>query len=71
MGEIPFEFFDNANLSLIGPPDKLIEKIKWLDEYFEQPDILIMEVAQGGLDPARVIPTLERFATEVMPAFPD
>jgi hypothetical protein len=36
---------------------------------FYQPDGILLEVAQGGMPPELVLPTCERFAREVMPAF--
>jgi alkanesulfonate monooxygenase SsuD/methylene tetrahydromethanopterin reductase-like flavin-dependent oxidoreductase (luciferase family) len=69
MGELTFDFFDSQNLCLIGTPDKLIQKLQWVDEFYNRPDILLLEVAQGGLPPDMVLPTLELFAKEVMPSF--
>lgn len=66
-GELSFEFFDEQNLCLIGTPDKLVAKLRWVDDFYGQPDVLLLEVAQGGLPPDEVIPMLELFAREVMP----
>jgi alkanesulfonate monooxygenase SsuD/methylene tetrahydromethanopterin reductase-like flavin-dependent oxidoreductase (luciferase family) len=71
MGDVTYEMFDQANLSLIGTPENIMGTIKWIQEYYDDPDYIIMEVAQGGLAPDIVIPVLERFASEVMPAFPE
>ena len=71
MGELTFEFFDQQNLCLIGTPDKLVEKLRWVDDFYDRPDVLLLEVAQGGLPPAEVIPMLELFAREVMTHFAD
>lgn len=69
MGDMTFETFDRGNLSLIGGPERIIGKLRWIDEFYDRPDLLLMEVAQGGLDPSLVIPTLELFAETVMPEF--
>jgi alkanesulfonate monooxygenase SsuD/methylene tetrahydromethanopterin reductase-like flavin-dependent oxidoreductase (luciferase family) len=68
MGDLTFEQFDQANLALIGTPDRLIEKLHWVEEFYE-PDGLLLEVAQGGMPPEEVIPTCERFARHVMAQF--
>jgi alkanesulfonate monooxygenase SsuD/methylene tetrahydromethanopterin reductase-like flavin-dependent oxidoreductase (luciferase family) len=70
-GEASFDSFDKANLVMVGEPKALIEKIEWIIDYFENPTYLLFEVAQGGMPPKMVIPTLERFAREVMPHFPE
>ena len=66
---VTFEDFDKANLVMIGDPESLIRKIEWILDYFDNPTYLLFEVAQGGMPPKQVIPTLERFAREVMPHF--
>ncbi len=68
-GNLTFEYFDEQNLCLIGTPDALVAKLRWVDEFYGQPDMLLLEVAQGGLPPAEVIPMLELFARHVMPSF--
>lgn len=69
MGELTFDFFDEQHLCLIGTPDKLVAKLRWIDDFYGQPDVLLLEVAQGGMPPQMVIPTLELFAREVIPAW--
>jgi alkanesulfonate monooxygenase SsuD/methylene tetrahydromethanopterin reductase-like flavin-dependent oxidoreductase (luciferase family) len=71
MGDATYEAFDEANLALIGTPSNIISTIEWVLEYFDGPDYIIMEVAQGGMHPSRVVPVLERFANEVMVKFPE
>lgn len=66
-----FDDWDKANLSLIGTPDRIIEKIQWYNDYYDHPDHLLLEVAQGGMPPELVIPTIERFAENVMSKFKD
>jgi hypothetical protein len=60
--------FDDAGLVLIGSPKKLIDRIRWLQEFYD-PTYLLFEVGQGGLSPDKVVTSLERFARDVMPAF--
>ena len=64
-----FDDFDKANLVMIGEPENLVRKVEWILDYFDHPTYLLFEVAQGGMPPKKVIPTLERFAREVMPQF--
>lgn len=68
MGDITFAQFDQANLALIGDPERIITKLRWLQDYYA-PDGLLLEVAQGGMPPEDVVPTCERFAQHVMPLF--
>ena len=65
------EFFsrlDARNLSLIGDPERVRQKLTWVRDFY-QPDGLLLEVAQGGMPPEAVIPLCQRFAQEVMPGF--
>jgi alkanesulfonate monooxygenase SsuD/methylene tetrahydromethanopterin reductase-like flavin-dependent oxidoreductase (luciferase family) len=59
---------DDMHLLLIGDPDKLIEHIRWAEEYYGA-NYLILEVAQGGEPHEYVVRSLERFAKYVMPKF--
>ena len=68
MGELTYEQFDQANLSLIGDPERVIAKLRWIEDYYA-PDGLLLEVAQGAMPPEMVIPICERFARHVMPLF--
>ncbi len=63
-----YEDLDERNMIMIGDPDKLIERIRWAQNYFST-NYLIFEVAQGGMPRQYIIPSLERFSKEVMPAF--
>ncbi|MBV1876012.1 MAG: LLM class flavin-dependent oxidoreductase [Pseudomonadales bacterium] len=63
-----YDDMDRQNLVMIGDPDNLIERIKWAREYYGT-NYLIFEIAQGGMSPDKVIPSLERFARYVMPEF--
>lgn len=58
---------DSARV-LIGQPDDLISGLRWIDEQFS-PDLLLMEVAQGGTPFAETAKSLELFAEHVMPVF--
>jgi alkanesulfonate monooxygenase SsuD/methylene tetrahydromethanopterin reductase-like flavin-dependent oxidoreductase (luciferase family) len=71
MTDATYEGFTEAHMALVGTPPSLVSTIEWLREYFDEPDYIIMEVAQGGLHPSKVVPVLERFATEVMAKFAD
>ena len=55
---------------LIGQPDELIAALNWVDQQF-RPDLLLMEVAQGGTPFAETARSLELFAKHVAPAFAD
>ena len=55
---------------LIGPPDTLIERVRWAQEFYGA-TYLILEVAQGGEPHQTVMRSLERFAKQVMPIFHD
>ena len=68
MGDLTYERFDQANLSLIGDPERVIEKLRWVQEFY-RPDGLLLEVAQGAMPPELVLPICERFAKHVMPLF--
>ena len=68
IGDLSYERFDQSNLSLIGDPERVREKLAWV-QHFYQPDGLLLEVAQGGMPPEMVIPLCRRFADEVMPHF--
>jgi alkanesulfonate monooxygenase SsuD/methylene tetrahydromethanopterin reductase-like flavin-dependent oxidoreductase (luciferase family) len=63
-----YDIMDEQNLVMVGDPDTIIERIKWAQEYYGT-NYLIFEIAQGGMPPASVIPSLERFARYVMPEF--
>ena len=67
---VTYDDLDKRNLIMIGDPENLIQRIKWTQEYFG-PNYLILEVAQGGMPHKYVMPSLERFAKYVMPAFKD
>jgi alkanesulfonate monooxygenase SsuD/methylene tetrahydromethanopterin reductase-like flavin-dependent oxidoreductase (luciferase family) len=68
MGDLTYEQFDRANLALIGDVDRVIAKLRWVEEFY-RPDGLLLEVAQGAMPPELVIPVCERFARHVMPLF--
>ena len=68
IGDLTFEQFDRSNLALIGDPEGVIEKLRWVQDFYG-PDGLLLEVAQGAMPPERVIPVCERFARHVMPRF--
>jgi alkanesulfonate monooxygenase SsuD/methylene tetrahydromethanopterin reductase-like flavin-dependent oxidoreductase (luciferase family) len=68
MGDLTYERFDQANLSLIGDVERVIAKLRWVEEFYA-PDGLLLEVAQGAMPPEQVIPICERFARHVMPLF--
>jgi len=63
-----FDDLDALRVLLIGTPDKLIEHIRWAQEFYGA-TYLILEVAQGGEPHEYVVRSLERFAKYVMPAF--
>ncbi len=63
-----YDDLDSRNLILIGDPDNLIERIRWAQEFYGT-NYLLLEVAQGGMQPEHVVASLERFAKYVMPAF--
>lgn len=63
-----YEEMDDMHLLLIGDPDKLIEHIRWAEEFYGA-NYLILEVAQGGEPHEYVVRSLERFAQHVMPKF--
>jgi alkanesulfonate monooxygenase SsuD/methylene tetrahydromethanopterin reductase-like flavin-dependent oxidoreductase (luciferase family) len=68
MGDMSYERFDRSNLSLIGDVERVISKLRWVQEFYA-PDGLLLEVAQGAMPPEQVIPVCERFARHVMPLF--
>lgn len=68
MGDVGFEQFDRANLALIGGPERVASKLRWVRDFYA-PDGLLLEVAQGGMPPDLVVPVCERFARHVMPEF--
>lgn len=49
-------------------PDELISALGWVDERFE-PDLLLMEMAQGGTPFAETAKSLEQFAKRAASAF--
>ena len=55
-----YEDLDRKNLLMIGSPETLIRRIREMRDF---------EIAQGGMDPARAVASLERFSKEVMPVF--
>jgi alkanesulfonate monooxygenase SsuD/methylene tetrahydromethanopterin reductase-like flavin-dependent oxidoreductase (luciferase family) len=63
-----YEELDDLRVLLIGDPDKLIEHVRWAQEFYGA-TYLILEVAQGGEPHEYVMRSLERFAKYVMPAF--
>lgn len=67
-GGITYEDLDRRNLILIGDPENLLARIKWAQEFYGT-NYLILEVAQGGMPHKHVMPSLERFAKDVMPHF--
>jgi len=67
---ITYEDLDKRNLILIGDAENLVARIKWAQEFYGT-NYLILEVAQGGMLHKYVKPSLERFATYVMPHFRD
>ena len=67
---LTFEDMDKRNLVLVGDPENLIERIRWAKEFYGT-NYLILEIAQGGMKHEHVVPSLERFAKYVMPAFRD
>ena len=67
---LTFEDLDKRNLVLVGDPENLIERIRWAKEFYGT-NYLILEIAQGGMKHEHVVPSLERFAKYVMPAFRD
>lgn len=68
MGDLTYEQFDRSNLSLIGGPERVADKLRWVRDFYE-PDGLLLEVAQGAMPPEQVVPVCERFARQVMPHF--
>jgi alkanesulfonate monooxygenase SsuD/methylene tetrahydromethanopterin reductase-like flavin-dependent oxidoreductase (luciferase family) len=66
-GEISIDTLDRERLILVGAPDKLIELVRWAQEFYGL-NYFLLEVGQGGLPHADVVRSLERFAREVMPA---
>ena len=67
-GPVTYDDLDKRNLILIGDPENLIARIRWAQEFYGT-NYLLLEVAQGGMPPQRVVASLERFAKYVMPAF--
>jgi alkanesulfonate monooxygenase SsuD/methylene tetrahydromethanopterin reductase-like flavin-dependent oxidoreductase (luciferase family) len=67
-GKVTYDDLDQRNLILIGDPENLIARIRWAQEYYGT-NYLILETAQGGMPHKYVMPSLERFAKHVMPAF--
>jgi alkanesulfonate monooxygenase SsuD/methylene tetrahydromethanopterin reductase-like flavin-dependent oxidoreductase (luciferase family) len=65
-----YDDMERDNLVMIGDPDALIERIKWAQEFYGT-NYLVFEIAQGGMPPETVVPSLERFAKYVMPEFRD
>jgi alkanesulfonate monooxygenase SsuD/methylene tetrahydromethanopterin reductase-like flavin-dependent oxidoreductase (luciferase family) len=66
--QISIDTLDRERLILVGAPDKLIELVRWSQEYYGL-NYLLLEVGQGGLPHAEVMRSLERFARHVMPLF--
>ena len=62
------EMLSEQRLALIGGPETLIERIRWAQDYYGL-DTVLLEVGQGGLPHEEVVESLERFASEVIPAF--
>src|SRR6266571_4321578 len=67
---VTYEDLDRRNLIMIGDPENLLARIRWAQEFYGT-NYLIFEVAQGGMPHKYVMPSLERFAKYVMPAFRD
>lgn len=65
---ITSEMLDEQKLLLISDAQGLVERVAWAREYYGL-NYLLLEVGQGGLGHERVMESLERFATEVMPHF--
>ncbi|MEA3216806.1 MAG: hypothetical protein QOJ19_2962 [Acidimicrobiia bacterium] len=68
MADLTYERFDQSNLSLIGDVERVITKLRWVQDFYA-PDGLLLEVAQGAMPSNEVIPVCERFARHVMPLF--
>jgi alkanesulfonate monooxygenase SsuD/methylene tetrahydromethanopterin reductase-like flavin-dependent oxidoreductase (luciferase family) len=65
-----YEELDAMRVLLIGPPETLIDRVRWTQEFYGA-TYLILEVAQGGAPHQTVMRSLERFAEHVMPLFRD
>jgi alkanesulfonate monooxygenase SsuD/methylene tetrahydromethanopterin reductase-like flavin-dependent oxidoreductase (luciferase family) len=73
VGTVPAEYqtmrgedLDADNRVLLGDPEDLVPRIKDLEDKMGV-DFLLMEVAQGGAPPEKVVKALELFGREVLP----
>jgi alkanesulfonate monooxygenase SsuD/methylene tetrahydromethanopterin reductase-like flavin-dependent oxidoreductase (luciferase family) len=67
-GNVTIEEMEQRKLFLIGSAERLIEHIGWAREFYDT-NYLLLEVGQGGTPHNKILQSLERFATKVMPAF--
>jgi alkanesulfonate monooxygenase SsuD/methylene tetrahydromethanopterin reductase-like flavin-dependent oxidoreductase (luciferase family) len=67
-GKISIEDMDQQRLLLIGSPERLVDHIGWAQEFYGT-TYLLLEVGQGGAPHDKILRSLERFATSVMPFF--
>jgi alkanesulfonate monooxygenase SsuD/methylene tetrahydromethanopterin reductase-like flavin-dependent oxidoreductase (luciferase family) len=65
-----FDDLDRERLFMIGDPERLIERIRWVEQYYGA-DYLLLAPFQGGIAPDLCARSLERFAKYVMPVFAD
>ncbi len=63
-----FDDLEGQRLFMIGDPERLIEQIRWVRDFYGA-DYLLLAPFQGGISPERCARSLERFAKYVMPAF--
>lgn len=60
--------FNRKNQILLGDPEDLVRRIGELRDYFGA-NMLLLEVAQGGVPHKKVLQVLERFGRYVIPSF--
>jgi alkanesulfonate monooxygenase SsuD/methylene tetrahydromethanopterin reductase-like flavin-dependent oxidoreductase (luciferase family) len=66
-GGLTVKRLDEWGTSLIGCPETVIKKARWMVET-ARPDCLVGMFSYGGLSHAQVTRSIELFATKVMPA---
>jgi alkanesulfonate monooxygenase SsuD/methylene tetrahydromethanopterin reductase-like flavin-dependent oxidoreductase (luciferase family) len=66
-GGLTVSRLDEWGTSLIGSPETVIKKARWMMET-AKPDCLVGMFSFGGLSHERVMRSVELFATKVMPA---
>ena len=66
--EMPFEYFDDAQMIFVGEPQALVKRIQWAREFYACESFLF-EASHGGAPHQHVMRSLERFAKYVMPHF--